>query len=284
MAKTTLVPKEEAIKPGVANYLARGKTREEIIVYARKILADVQAWTDDPSKQQFIPQKPNWTPEVLEKVNKREIGTAGIFTQFEPADLEYYRSLIQAPLSMPERPMVYMNIVDKNPGQELGRYQEGFFSIKVRCPDATDASYMIGVPVPTELMCIMGLAWGLPKYLADEIGVTRSRGEVIYEGQVRISLDFVPDELPNSKTLETFVEGGTSVRFNPRTCAAPVLVGTRFRETHVFERRSGNVKVFIAPSDPIHRLVPENATFPGVYQRVLPGGQLRWKIPSKAAL
>ena len=47
-------------------------------------------------------------------------------------------------------------IVDKNPGQELGRYQEGFFLIKVRRPDGTDATFMIGVPVPTEMMCVMG--------------------------------------------------------------------------------------------------------------------------------
>lgn len=74
-------------------------------------------------------------PERVEEMVKAGIGTSGIYTVVEPVDLDLYRSYLQPPLIMPEKPLVSCMMVDFNRGNPITRYQEGWILIKAMCPD-----------------------------------------------------------------------------------------------------------------------------------------------------
>ena len=99
---------------------------------------------------------------------------------------------------MPDTPEVAISMLDINMrGDELSRYQEGRIAVKAKCPDGIESWLMVSVPVPTLLMCWMGIVWGWPKYVADIMTVTTPRAEVIYEGAVRLSMEFTPGPVEN---------------------------------------------------------------------------------------
>ncbi len=167
---------------------------------ARTRMDAIQAFIEDFDQTYFInggkgPGAGRAVPskENLDALIAVGAGTQGVHTVIEPADLDLYRSFIPAPLAMPEHPIVGASLLDMNQfGRKAARFQEGRFTIKVLCPDGLESWMCISTPVPFLHHTREGVIWGWPKYVADQISITRgkntARAEVLYQGEERYSL------------------------------------------------------------------------------------------------
>jgi hypothetical protein len=263
------------------------------IARSRVMMDQVAEFVNDPDQKELI----NWgrgpgdlhralnpSPKELEAKIKAGDGTAGIFTVIRPANIDLYRSLLPEPLTMPKEPVVGVTLLDMNPlGSSLNRFQEGRVTIKAMCPDGVESWFVISIPVADLLMCYMGVVWGWPKYVADEMSLTRDRAEVIYEGEVRLSLDFAPGPVDNEVALKDLgrVEAGNTVSFHWRQGGACLVrqVGRGGTSPTVLDWQAGTVKVYMRPQDPWAGLIPENSNTPGFYSKFIGGvgGNLVWQ-------
>ena len=286
MVTTVTIEKEKA-KPAAA---AGIRDWQEYLVSCRAVMDRTKAFFDDPTTDEMV----NWGAgpgtvpklprETVERMVKAGIGTSGIFTAVEPADLNVYRSYMHGPLTMPARPEVAAILVDYNRGSELTRYQEGFVSVKAMCPDGRESWLVVSMPVPNLLMCYTGVAWGLPKYVADEMTVTPTKAEVKYQGDVRFSLELAPGPVEESEdALRARVTAamGNALSFHPLNGGACLFRwfgrsggGARFEDV-----RTGMAKVHVRPEDPWSRLFPAAPVTPGLFQRTIAtgGGDFVWQ-------
>ena len=137
--------------------------------------------------------RPALTDEECAELAKAGAGSYGHCTIIEPADLDVYESYMYAPLAMPEKPEVMLSYWDMNRG--VAPFMEGRVMVKALCPDGIESWLVISVPVPNFYTCVEGNCWGWPKYVCDEMTVEKDHSEVIYEGKVRLSMDFTPGGL-----------------------------------------------------------------------------------------
>lgn len=221
------------------------------------------------------------TSEEVEELIQRGCGTQGIFTVIEPADLDLYRSLLPAPLQMPEHPIVGATLLDMNQGNPVNRFQEGRLTIKCLCPDGLESWLVISTPVPFNIQCREGVVWGWPKYVADQISFSReensARAEVLYQGDERYSLDFTAGPVKDEAALKALgkVEGGNTVSWYwiqggsvlVRTGRGPGFESGSASRT--LDWQAGQVKVHIRPSDPWAGLIPEDSVTDGFYQKFI---------------
>ena len=115
---------------------------------------------------------------------------------------------------MPEKPEVMVSYWDINRGP--APFMEGRVMVKALCPDGIESWLVISVPVPNFHTCLNGNCWGWPKYVCDEMTVEKERSEAIYEGKVRLSMDFTPgglDEATVKKLKAQGTEGGNTISF-----------------------------------------------------------------------
>ena len=277
MVTTVTIPEDKA-KPLSVDEV---KDEQEYLARCRAIMDVTGAFIADPTRDELI----NWgagpgavsklSPEKLEEQIKAGIGSAGISIMVEPVDLELYRSFIYPPLSMPEKPEVGVSLWDFNRSNPITRFQEGRVTVKAMCPDGKEAWLVISVPVPNLLMCYMGVVWGWPKYVADEMTVTPTRAEVIYEGEVRLSLEFTPGGVDEAALKDRGIfEFGKECSFHVDKGGACLFrITSRGGESYkVAEWQAGMVKVYMRPEDPWAGLIPANSVVPGVYQRFLATG------------
>ena len=287
MVTTVAVPKEiaKAIRTG-----GKIKSYEDYLARSRVTMDRVAAFVNDPTQDELInmgagPGKPVIrapTAEQIEARVKAGTVTSGIFTVVEPADLDLYRSFLPEPLKMPEKPLVGVTLLDMN-HTPLTRFQEGRITVKALCPDGIESWLVVSIPVPSLLMCYMGVVWGWPKYVADEMTLTPSRAEVIYEGEVRLSLDFAEGPVEDEAALRALgrVEAGNTVSFHWRQGGACLVrqAGRGGDGPRMLEWRAGTVKVYMRPEDPWSGLIPENSETPGTYQKFVNvgGGDSVWQ-------
>jgi len=277
MVTTVTIPEDKAKPVGVNEV----KDQEEYLARCRALMDVTGAFIADPTQDELI----NWgagpgavpklSAEELEKQIKAGTGSAGISLMVEPADLELYRSFIYPPLSMPEKPEVGVSLWDFNRPNPITRFQEGRVTVKAMCPDDKENWLVISVPVPNLLMCYMGVVWGWPKYVADSMTVTPTRAEVIYEREVRLSLEFNPGGVNEAALKERGIfEFGKECSFHVDkggTCLFRIT--SRGGESYkAVEWQAGMVKVYMRPEDPWAGLIPANSVVPGVYQRFLATG------------
>ena len=176
---------------------------------------------------------------------------------------------------MPDTPEVAISMLDINMrGDELTRYQEGRIAVKAKCPDGIESWLMVSVPVPTLLMCWMGIVWGWPKYVADIMTVTPTGAEVIYEGDVRLSMDFTPGPVDNEAELRARgkFEGESVINFRLHKGGACLVRGGEREGVRVVDWQAGKVKVCVRPEDPWSGLIAPDSVTPGVYQRTINTG------------
>jgi len=278
MVTTVTIPKEKA-KP-----LARNEVKDEIEHLARcRATMDVTgAFIADSTRDELINwgagpgAAPKLSPKEIEAQIKTGAGSAGISAIVEPADLDLYRSFLYPPLSMPDKPEVGVSMWDFNRSNTIARFQEGRVTVKAMCPDGKESWLVISVPVASLLMCYMGVVWGWPKYVADEMTVTPTKAEVKYEGSVRLSLDFTP----GGKVDEAALKERGIYEFL-KECSFHVDKGGAclFRITSrpgisikVAEWQAGMVKIYLRPQDKWAGLIPANSIVPGVYQRFVATG------------
>ena len=285
MVTTVTIPKDKAKPIGVDEV----KDKQEYLARCRGIMDVTGAFIADPTQDELVNwgagpgAAPKLSPEELEKQIKAGVGSAGISIMVEPADLELYRSFIYPPLSMPEKPEVGISIWDFHRPNPITRFQEGRVTVKALCPDGKENLLVISVPVPNLLMCYMGVVWGWPKYVADSMTVTPTKAEVIYEGDVRLSLELTPDSSLDEAALKErgIFEFGKECSFHVDKGGACLFrITSRGGEgSKVVEWQAGMVKVYMRPEDPWAGLIPANSVIPGVYQRFLAtgGGDYLWQ-------
>ena len=147
--------------------------------------------------------------------------------------------------------------------------------VKALCPDGIESWLVISVPVPNFHTCLNGNCWGWPKYVCDEMTVEKEHSEVIYEGKVRLSMDFTPggvDEATIKKLKAQGTEGGNTISFaidGGTGCLMRQgrgLVDTNRDRSYFVEWEPGMVKTFMRPEDKCARLLPENCVTPGFWQ------------------
>jgi hypothetical protein len=281
MVTTVTVPNNKA-------KMASGNPQDqyEYLVGNRMLIDRTQVFIEDDKQIELV----NWGAgsskgreipnEFTEQWRANGQGTNGIFTVVEPADLKLYKSYIKKPLSMPDKPEVSFSLVDYHRGNPIARYQEGWIMIKAKRPDGKEAWYSVSVPVPNLNMCWMGVVWGIPKYVADEMTITPTRNEVKYNGEMRYSLELTPGPVKNKKKLEDYGMFGmdNALTFVPRKDGSTVLInwfnrGGDPRPVGVAEWVTGMVKIYVRPQDPWAGLIKPNSVAPGVYQRIIPEGK-----------
>ena len=263
----------------------------EYIASGRPTVERIQEFIDDPTRDELLnmgagPGSGRTVPDdTVDSMVAAGIGTSGIFTVVEPADLDLYRSYMYSPLSMPDKPEVAAILVDYNhTGNPITRYQEGFISVKAKRPDGKEAWLVVSMPVPNLLMCYMGVAWGLPKYVCDEMTVTPTRAEAIYEGEVRFSLEMALaslDEDDDALQKRIAIAMGNALTFHP-TKGGTCLINWYGRGrggARLAEWQTGMVKVYVRPQDRWAGLIPANSETPGFYRRVVAtgGGDMIWE-------
>lgn len=277
MSKIVTFPREKHAsgKQMTVEQMQTGQDRE---IFARILLENVARWIADPDRDEIINmdvdrvESPRLTPEQVEEMDKSGAGSFGHTTVIEPADLDLYESYMYPPLAMPEKPEVMVSYWDMN---NKIPFLEGRVMVKALCPDGVESWLVISVPVPNFHTALEGNCWGWPKYVCDEMTVEKERSEVIYEGKVRLSMDFTPggvDDATIRRLKEQGTEGGNTVSFHIDGGGMCLIrqgrPGGRGRqETHFAEWEPGMVRTWMRPEDPWAGLIPEDCVTPGVWQR-----------------
>ena len=254
------------------------KNNEDRMIMARILLENVARWIADPTRDEIVNMdldmepRPTLTPNQIEKMVGSGAGTFGHTTVIEPADLDLYESFMYPPLSMPKKPEVMVSYWDMN---QTVSFLEGRVMVKALCPDGLESWLVISVPVPNFHTALEGNCWGWPKYVCDEMTVSRERSEVIYEGKVRLSMDFTPggvDEATAQRLKEQGTEGGNTISFHIDGGGMCLIRqgrgdGRGRQETYFAEWEAGMIRTYMRPEDPWSGLIPEECVTPGVWQR-----------------
>lgn len=279
---TTMVgiPKEK-VEAGLAD-IGKIEDLEGRQVMSRIIIDRVRQWIEDPTRDELVNYdrgpnlQPALSPEEMEKRVKAGAGVFGISTVIEPTNLELYRSYMYPPLSMPEKPEVMISYWDMN--NPVVPFLEGRVMVKAMCPDGKESWLVISVPVPNFHTALEGNCWGWPKYVADEMTVTPTKAEVIYEGEVRLSLELTPGGLDEATEKELKERGrfemGNTVSFHVHKGGGCLMrqTGRGGGPPKVTEWQTGMVKVYVMPQEPWAGLIPANSVTPGVYQKFIGTG------------
>ena len=253
------------------------KDQMDRMVLARILIENVQRWIDDPTRDRIVNMgfgsrtSPKLSPDKIEEMVKAGAGMEAIHTVIEPADLELYRSYMYPPLSMPEKPEVMISYLDAN--GPVVPFLEGRIMVKAKCPDGIESWLVISVPINEFYTALEGVSWGWPKYVADEMMVSPTRSEVIYEGKVRLSLDFTPGGVDEATVKELEArgrwEGNNSCSFHVGGVLIRQGTGSTVGHEDVkyVEWQAGMVKTYIRPEDRFAGLIPANCVTPGVYEK-----------------
>lgn len=214
MGTVVTFPKDKRRKPLASRPEIKDET--DRLVMARELIDRVKVFIDDPTRDEMMFEQPKLSPEKIDEMVKAGAGTYHHSTVIEPADLDLYRSYMYPPLSMPEKPEVMITYVDMD--NPIAHFMEGRVMVKAKCPDGIESWLVVSVPVPQFYLCLEGNCWGWPKYVADEMTLTPTKAEVIYQGEVRLSMDFAPGDLDEATEKELKERGrfeaGNTVSFH----------------------------------------------------------------------
>ena len=281
MGKIVTFPREKHAS-GKQMHFSDMKSEEDRAILARILLENVARWVDDRDRDVIVGMdmgggggtpRPALTDEECAELAKAGAGSYGHCTIIEPADLDVYESYMYAPLAMPEKPEVMLSYWDMNRG--VAPFMEGRVMVKALCPDGIESWLVISVPVPNFYTCVEGNCWGWPKYVCDEMTVEKDHSEVIYEGKVRLSMDFTPggvDEAMIAKLKAQGTEGGNTISFAIDGGGGCLMrqgrgpVDTNPDRNYFVEWEAGMIKTFMRPEDKCSRLLPENCVTPGFWQ------------------
>lgn len=254
------------------------KNNQDRMIFARILLENVARWIQDPTRDEIVnmdldmPERPPLTPAEVEEMSNSGAGTFGHTTVIEPADLDLYESYMYPPLAMPAKPEVMVSYWDMN---NPVPFLEGRIMVKALCPDGVESWLVISVPVPNFHTALEGNCWGWPKYVCDEMTVSHDRSEVIYEGKVRLAMDFTPggvDAATVAQLKERGTESGNTVSFHIDGGGMCLIRqgrgnGSGRQKMHFAEWQAGMIRTTMRRSDRWAGLIPEDCVTPGVWQR-----------------
>jgi hypothetical protein len=249
------------------------------LVLARELIDRYKVFIEDPTRDEMVRSPKKLSPEKIDEMVKSGPWQYKHSTVIEPVDLDLYRSYMYPPLSMPKKPEVMISFVESD-HPTFKYFMEGRVLVKVMCPDGIESWLVVSVPIPEFYLALEGVCWGWPKYVADEMTVTPTKAEVIYQGEVRLSMDFTPggvDEATEKELKERgLFEAGNTVAFHVYKGGGCLTRGLQRGDVgiKVGEWQAGMYKVYLRPmdQDPCAGLIPANSVTPGVYQKYFSTG------------
>ena len=191
-----------------------------------------------------------------------------IFTLVEPADRKLYRELLPDEFGMPETPMLMVMVANYT------TYQEASIMMHCMTADGEAAQYVLTMPLTHVRPLVVGLKWGLPKYLAD-IKLDRNGGWVYEDGKVRLGLEFTPTTSRLSALEQEYLSvRGADLTPNRGLLMLPptddgstaVLRVGGPREVERPSRQWGRVKIIIDADDPWAGLIEPGTEVIGLLQ------------------
>jgi hypothetical protein len=212
----------------------------------------------------------------------------GLTTHFQPKDRSLYRKLLPEPFGVPRRPIVTVFVADylrvvRWPWTRY-RYQEWCVLLKSEWKGA-EAWYTVTIPVSRWIAKVSGRYLGFPKYVADEITLTRSGETRVamakYKGVVQLELEFCPGTArqlaPWEKELadnKSFFKGDAHVLVPPGQGRRAQRIILRHVTQPKWSPVHGMIRVRVDPSESWSGLVPDEGEFPGTYNRFTGGMNL----------
>ena len=207
-------------------------------------------------------------PEYVDREMAGDPDVYRIFTLVEPTDVELYRELLPDIFGMPEEPMLMVMVANYT------TYQEASIMMRATTSDGETAQYVITMPLTHVRPLVVGLKWGLPKYLAD-LKLDRSGGWVYADGEVKLGLEFTPTTSKLSALEQEYLSiRGADLTPNRGLLMVPptddgstaVLRIGGPREVELPSREWGMVKIIIDPDDPWAGLIDPGTEVVGLLQ------------------
>jgi len=221
------------------------------------VLLAVARTLDAAQAQQYVDREMAGDPDVYR-----------IFTLVEPSDVELYRELLPDVFGMPEKPMLMVMVANYT------TYQEASIMMRATTSDGETAQYVVTMPLTHVRPLVVGLKWGLPKYLAD-MKVDRSGGWVYEDGKVKLGLEFTPTTSKLSALEQEYlsVRGGDLTPNRGLLMVPPTHDGSTAvlriggpREVELPSREWGMVKIIIDSDDPWAGLIDPGTEVMGLLQ------------------
>ena len=207
----------------------------------------------------------------------------GITTHLEPQDLSLYRKLLPEPFSIPSLPIITIFVADylRVFPWPSTRYQEWSVLLKSRWK-GEEGWYPITMPVTKWMAMVGGRYLGYPKYIADEITLTRN-GEIRtamakYKGLMQLALEFKPGVsrqlAPWEKQLAenvSFFKGDIHLLVPPGRGPRAQKIVTHDLIEAKWSPQHGMIKIRVDPSESWAGLIPNEGRFPGTYNHFVGG-------------
>lgn len=210
----------------------------------------------------------------------------GLTTHLEPRDLSLYRKLLPEPFAIPSRPLVTIFVADyiRVVPWPSTRYQEWSVLLKSEWK-GEEGWYSVTMPVTKWITMAGGRYLGFPKYIADEITLTR-KGETRvatakYKGLVQLALEFKPGATrqlaPWEKQLAeniSFFKGNVHLLVPPGRGPRAQKVILRHVTEPKWSPEHGMIRVRVDPSESWARLIPNEGPFSGTYNHFIGGANI----------
>jgi hypothetical protein len=206
----------------------------------------------------------------------------GIFLAVETKDVDLYASLLPKPLMMPERPTIYICIIDyESVGPwPMTRYQEG--NVALRCKyNGVEGWHVKTMPVTKQFQCTAGRILGFPKYVADEISLRQTGdnwlGEVRHGGRTMLSVQYKRGLTRKLAAWEKTLDSAHHLE-EPLYLFVPPDKGPRFQQVTVekvkpdqWKAEVGMARIIIDKSEPWAGLIPPDTEVPAFFQQFTGG-------------
>ncbi|MBN2028534.1 MAG: hypothetical protein JW854_17415 [Actinobacteria bacterium] len=211
-------------------------------------------------------------------------GVFGVFSTFEPADLDFYSSCLPPTLAMPEKPLVNCYMADVGlTRSRLTRFFEG--GVLLLCErDGEPGWAEVGVPINNIAVYIYAtILMGSRKLMAQRVGLRQEGDNWIAEVE-RLSkgwkLEFTPRPLSELGELEPWQEAWMAGEKHFAQINEPrFMVSKISRKVHVLDWtpifpgdrttiQTGTARLTVDPGQELSRLVKSGSEAPAVYLKV----------------
>lgn len=201
----------------------------------------------------------------------------GVKTYLEPKDHSLYRRLLPEPFSMPDLPIVVIFVADyaKVFPWPMTRYREWAVALK-SIYKGEEGWHVITMPVTKWVPMLGGRYLGFPKYIAEEITLTRDgenwKAQGRHKGVLQLTLEFQPgktrqlaqwekEQLENEAFFPDYVHQLVPSGRGPRV--------QKVRLVHMIPPKwapvLGMVRISVDRSETWAELVPDEIMSPGVF-------------------
>ena len=210
----------------------------------------------------------------------------GLTTHFEPKNLSLYRKLLPEQFSIPSHPVVTVFIADylRVVTWPTTRYQEWSVMIKSEWK-GEEGWYPVTMAVTKWMAMVGGRYLGFPKYVTDEIFITKDKeiltATVKYKSSVHLVLEFKPGTtrqlVPWEKQLDenvSFFKGDVHLLVPPgRGPRAQKIVTHDVTEARWLPQH-GMIKIQVDQNELWASLIPDEGPFPGTYNHFIGGANI----------